>query len=135
MFWGSERCWTPGELPIVIHLNETVTGSGNVYTLVGTPDGFVAGDSISTTFSRLSDDRVLTGYLFGTWTSTSTDTALDMSPYGAPYSTRDIRAAGLIWSDLSEVPHGAAFGRDGGSRDWTNGFLVEDLTQTQTLTR
>jgi hypothetical protein len=43
----------------------------------------------------------------------------------------------FIWSDNSETPHfydvqgvGTNF-----SRDWTNDVFVEDLTQTQTLTR
>jgi hypothetical protein len=135
MFWGTERCWSAGRLPVIIRSNQTVSGSGNSYTVFGTSEGFVAGDTISVTFSRLADDSILTGYLRSFWASTSTDIGLDLSPYGAPDSTRDARTASLIWSDLSEVPHSAMFGRDGGSRDWTNGYLIEDLTQVQTLTR
>ncbi|MCR4256261.1 MAG: hypothetical protein NUW08_01000 [Candidatus Uhrbacteria bacterium] len=135
MFWDGERCWTAGALPLIIRFNETVTGPGNEYTVFGTPSGFVAGDTITVSFNRLADDRVATGYLRSIWASTSTDIALDLSPYGAPDSTRDTLMGHLIWSDLSEVPHSAAFGRDGGSRDWTNGYLIEDLTQTQTITR
>jgi hypothetical protein len=135
MFWDGERCWrSGGTLPLIIQFTgeETVTGSGNIYTIVGAPSGFVAGDSISISFNQ-SDDRIATGYLRSTWTSTSTDLMLDFSPYDAPDSTRTGINASLIWSDLSEVPHSAEVGRLDGSRDWTNGYLVEDLTQTSRL--
>ncbi|KAA0206762.1 hypothetical protein EDM68_01510 [Candidatus Uhrbacteria bacterium] len=117
---------------------EIVSGSGNSYTLHGTVNGFEAGDSIDVSFGEPGgvvrpDNVIVTGYIV----PNTHVSAIDVSPYGMP-DTAPVWSrigASIIWSDLSEVPHGAMFGRDGGSRDWTNGYLIEDLTQTQTLSR
>ncbi len=109
---------------------ETVSGSGNVYTLQATPSDVDASDSISLTFHRTSTGS--TGYL----ADDPVHSSLNVSPW-CPASGCVV-AAGFIWSDLSEVPHSDLpydVSGGSGSRDWTDGYLVEDLTQTQTLTR
>ncbi|MCE9586530.1 hypothetical protein K8R04_04420 [Candidatus Uhrbacteria bacterium] len=114
---------------VIWFLNEqTVTGSGNVYTLHATPSGVVAGDSVSFNFHRTSTGA--TGYLL----DDPIHSALDTSAWGSP-RTGTVIAAGFIWSDFSEVPHSDFYGVGGGSRDWTDGLYIEDLTQTQTLSR
>lgn len=114
---------------VIWFLNEeTVTGSGNVYTLHATTSGVVAGDSVSFAFHRTSTGA--TGYLL----DDPIHSALDVSPWGSAGTVPPI-AAGFIWSDLSEVPHSDFYGCCGGSRDWTDGLYIEDLTQTQTLSR
>lgn len=123
---------------VIIRLSEeqTVSGSGNVYTLHGTVNRFSSGDWITTSFGEPGgvvrpDTTITTGYIIPnthTW-------AIDTSPRGMPGTAPDwtrVRA-GFLWSDLSDVPHRATVGTDGGSRDWTNGYLIEDLTQSQTL--
>jgi hypothetical protein len=97
-----------------------ITGSGSVYTLHALVDGFSIGDTISTSFHRDLAGTIATGYV-GPGLTLDTDTASLLT--------------GFLWSDLSEVPHSSAFRSAGGSMDWTNDVYVEDLTQTQTLTR
>ncbi|MEK7473554.1 MAG: hypothetical protein AAB668_02405 [Patescibacteria group bacterium] len=136
---GSESCWSmlSGTILIYFFNEETVTGSGNEYTVFGTPGGFVAGDSIVTTLvGDDATDGFVTGYIGGLG---GFGQSIDTSPWGSPSGTcnGDVGAS-LIWSDLSEIPHLAANpcgDASRGSRDWTNGYLIEDLTQTQTLTR
>lgn len=109
---------------------DTVTGSGNVYTLHGLVNGFVPGDTIVSSL-QTEDDTIVTGYLA---IATEVDMILDLSPYGSPGtgSTRDMVFG---WSDLSEVPSSALAGNRGGSRDWTNSYLVPVALMTTTLTR
>ncbi len=112
---------------------ETISGSGIVYTLVASTAGtIVAGDQVSTSFDRSGDIAAgnVTGYLTaagGTLIGPNLDTA------AAPGATAS--AASFIWSDLSEIPHSDQVGASAGSRDWTNGYLVDDLTRSQTLTK
>lgn len=134
---GSESCWSMSSGTILVYFRneETVTGSGNAYTIFGTPEGFVAGDSIATTLvGDDGDDGFVTGYIGGLG---GFGQSIDTSPWGTPSSTcNGDTGASLIWSDLSEVPHIAAIpcgDASRGSRDWTNGYLIEDLTQTQIL--
>ncbi|QQR60357.1 hypothetical protein IPH19_02985 [Candidatus Uhrbacteria bacterium] len=116
-------------LIIVFHDDgETVTGSGSSYTLQAVPSDVHAGDTISLTFHRTLNGS--TGYLL----DDPIHSALDVSPWGSAGTVPPI-AAGFIWSDLSEVPHSDFYGCCGGSRDWTDGLYIEDLTQTQTLSR
>jgi hypothetical protein len=112
---------------------ETISGSGTVYTLVANTAGtIVAGDQVSTSFDRSGDISAgtVTGYLTaagGTIVGPNLDTA------AAPGATAS--PASFVWSDLSEIPHSDQVGASGGSRDWTNGYLVDDLTRSQTLTK
>jgi hypothetical protein len=119
---------------------ESISGSGNVYTLHATVSGAVSGQNVSLSFLRDSSSSVVTGYLvsntfFGNNFSSSTDiyhidtaVAPDASLVGAANATGT-----FLWSDSSEVPHSAAVGTSGGSRDWTNDVYVEDVSQSQTL--
>ncbi len=113
---------------------ETISGSGTVYTLVATVAGpVVAGDQVSTSIERSTDIAAgnLTGYLGGDYGVAIAGRSLETGTVpGASTST-----AAFIWSDLSEIPHSDALGSAGGSRDWTNGYLVDDLTRSQNLSR
>ena len=117
---------------------ESISGSGNVYTLHATVSGAVSGQNLSISFYRDPASTITTGYLqsggdsllnVGNGTSTSIftiDTAV--APDGIANATGT-----FLWSDNSEVPHSSASSTAGGSRDWTNDVYVEDLSQTQTL--
>jgi hypothetical protein len=107
---------------------ETVSGSGNTYTLFATPSGVDAGDAVSFTFHHTGNGS--TGYLL----NDPAHSSLDTSAWGFP-ETGPVVEAGFIWSDLSELPHSNLTGIAGGSRDWTDGRYIEDLTQTTTLSR
>jgi hypothetical protein len=117
---------------------ETISGIGNAYTLHGTVNLFASGDWIDTSFgfgglgeTVYLDTLITTGYI----ASGIHTLEIDTSPYGMPGTTlRSPVGASFLWSDLSEVPHSALEGTAGGSRDWTNGYLIGDLTQVQTLT-
>ncbi|MFA5935817.1 MAG: hypothetical protein WC787_03115 [Patescibacteria group bacterium] len=118
---------------------ESISGSGNVYTLHATVSGATSGQNVSLSFLRDSSSSVVTGYLvsntyFGSNFSSSTDiyhvdTAVaPESGVGAGNATGT-----FLWSDVSEVPHSTAVGTSGGSRDWTNDVYIEDVSQSQTL--
>lgn len=120
---------------VVVRLvnEESVSGSGTVYTLRATPNGASAGDSIATQFKRnttgtvtgyLTDDGGVSGYVG----SLGIDTAV------SPDNTSNADGS-FVWSDNVDVPHSFASGTAGGSRDWTDDVLVEDLTQTQSLSK
>jgi hypothetical protein len=116
---------------------ETITGSGNVYTLYATPAGSSAGNTVSVAPTRNLAGTVTTGYI----TSGSiAGTGLTNPSLASPSINIDTdnddtgdQPGSFVWSDLSEVPH--SFATPDGSFDWTNDVYVEDLTQTQTLTR
>lgn len=120
---------------VVVRLvnEESVSGSGTVYTLRATPNGASTGDSIATQFKRnttgtvtgyLTDDGGVSGYVG----SLGIDTAV------SPDNTSNADGS-FVWSDNVDVPHSFASGTAGGSRDWTDDVLVEDLTQTQSLSK
>ena len=122
-----------GKIVIEFTNEETVSGSGTVYTLHGTIDGTVdSGDSLSFNFFRDATSPVVTGYLsvdaLGTMRGSNIDTGA--APDGISNATGT-----FVWSDNSEVPHSYASSSAGGSRDWTNDTYVEDLTQQSTLSR
>lgn len=130
---------TAGRIVVTFVNEETITGSGNVYTLYATPAASVAGDTVSIAPTRNIAGSIVTGYLEGTvivgGSGTLTNDGLDMT--GANLDTDNdgtADAAGtFVWSDLSEVPH--SYATPGSSFDWTNDVYVEDLTQTQSLSR
>lgn len=125
---------TTGRIAVIFTNEESVEGSGNDYTIYATPSGSVAGDTFSLSFTRDLTQTVTTGYLadgvVGSTVAPNIDTA------AAPDNAADV-VGYFVWSDDSEVPHSASFGSGTAtsSRDWTNDVYVEDLTQTQTLTR
>jgi hypothetical protein len=129
-----------GRIVVTFTNEETITGSGNVYTLYATPAGAVASDTVSIAPTRNLAGTILTGYIdeeviagTGLTNATFNMPGANLDTASSPDGTAD--AAGtFVWSDLSEVPH--SFAASGaGSYDWTNDVFVEDLTQTQTLTR
>jgi hypothetical protein len=112
---------------------ESISGSGTVYTLVATIGGHsVAGDQVTVSFDRSTDTSggVRTGYLTATG-GTLYGPNLDVGT--VPGGTTV--ASSFVWSDYSEIPHSDQVGASGGSRDWTNGYLIDDLTSSQSLTK
>ncbi len=112
---------------------ETISGSGNIYTLHGTIGGsVVSGDSVSLSFKRQTTGTVSTGYITSNSVTSTNGVAgpnINTSANGADTSSVD---GTFVWSDQSEVPHSAASVT---SRDWTDDLYVEDLTQTSVLSR
>ena len=113
---------------------ESISGSGNVYTLHATVSGAASGRSVTTSFYRDATNPIVTGYLlattgFGGLGSDAGIFSIDTSvaPGGADATGT------FVWADFSEVPHSSAVGGSSGSRDWTNDLYVSDLSQTQTL--
>ncbi len=124
---------TSGQIVVVFTNEETVSGSGNVYTLHGTINGTVdSGDSLSLNFRRETAGTVSTGYL--SFDNPFTVVGPHIDTGAAPDGVSDAEGT-FVWSDLSEVPHSSASSSAGGSRDWTNDLYVEDLTQQSTLSR
>ncbi len=124
---------TSGQIVIVFTNEETIAGSGTVYTLHGTIDGTVdSGDSLSLNFRRDADASVVTGYLVEAVNNGMRGPNIDTSA-GGDASAED--EGTFVWSDNSEVPHSYASSSAGGSRDWTNDTYVDDLTQQSTLSR
>lgn len=125
---------------------ETISGSGNVYTLHATVGGTVnSGDSVTVSFFRTTSTLATTavssttGYLTNDYVTDTT--AINV---GGPHIDTSVAPSNVIgqngigtfvWSDQSETPHSDAQGSAGGSRDWTNDIFVQDLTQNQSLAR
>lgn len=124
--------------PATANTEETITGSGNVYTLTATVAGTVGGDTVSVAPARDLAGTIVTGYLdqdaFALNGTSVVGPNLDANGAGIADGAAD-QPGSFVWSDLSEVPHSAGEGASGGSYDWTNDVYVEDLTQVQTLTR
>ncbi len=126
-----------GRIVVTFTNEETISGSGNVYTLYATPAGSVAGNTVSVAPTRNLAGTVTTGYLV---VGSIAGTGLTNPGLASPGINLDTNNDGtaeqpgsFVWSDFSEVPH--TFAAPGSSFDWTNDVYVEDLTQTQTLTR
>ena len=116
---------------------ETITGSGSVYTLYATPAASVAGDTVSVSPTRNTSGTIVTGYLD---TEAVIGTELTNATLAMPGANLDTDNSGtadaagtFVWSDLSEVPH--SYASPLSSFDWTNDVYVDDTTQTQTLSR
>lgn len=114
---------------------ESISQSGNVYTLYANVAGANTGDSVQVQFYRDPTAPVVTGYLLnssafdGLASSANIfniDTAL--APSGAAAATGT-----FLWSDNSETAQHSDLSQ--GSRDWTNDVYVQDLTQSQQLTK
>jgi hypothetical protein len=110
---------------------ESISGSGNVYTLHATVSGAVAGQNVTLSFYRDSSTLV-TGYLNSTSAFGGLPSSADIFNIDTADAPSGVSSATgtFLWSDNSEVPHSSA---NQTSRDWTNDFLVEDLSQSQTL--
>lgn len=116
---------------------ETITGSGNVYTLHATASNVPSsGSSVTVGFMRDSAATVATGYLqrnvaWGLFNASADVYHIDTAAAG----DNAANATGtFLWSDMSEVPNNAtASSTAGGSRDWTNDVYVQDLSQGETV--
>ncbi len=117
---------------------DTISGSGNVYTLHATVGGTVlTGDTVSVSMRRQSTGTVNTGYLTNSYvTSSSLIPGPNLDTATAPSGVSGAEGT-FVWSDLSENPHSAnsAVGGPASSRDWTDDLNVQDLTATQVLSR
>ena len=112
----------------LVNTEESVTGSGTVYTLRATPTFTGTGNTLNTSFKRATASTV-TGYIVDGDQGGSL--AIDTSVGGGD----SIRSASgtFLWSDNVDVPHSFASGASAGSRDWTNDYLLQDLTQAQVV--
>lgn len=120
---------------------ETISGSGNVYTLHATVAGAAAGSNVSISFVREATSSIATGYLttnpiapYATSTNIfHIDTAV--APMALGVGNPANFAGTFVWSDNSEVPHnqGAVANTLTSSRDWINDLYVSDLSQSQTV--
>lgn len=134
---------TTGRVIVTFTNEETITGSGAVYTLAATPSSSAPGDNVSFTPARDLTQAVVTGYLQdglvalnGTNLYGGNGTVSGNLDTGAAPSAGVATNPGtFVWSDNSEVPHSSLDGNNAGSRDWTNDVYVDDLTQSQSLTR
>jgi hypothetical protein len=129
---GLAAASTTGQIVVSFTNEETISGSGNVYTLYATIGGSVAAsDTISFSFVRVGNTTVVTGFLEDDIVSGEKAPNIDTATN--PDGTADVKGT-FLWSDQSEVPHSSVVGVTS-SRDWTNDVYVEDLTQTQVLSR
>ncbi|MBP9863865.1 hypothetical protein KBC54_00240 [Patescibacteria group bacterium] len=112
---------------------ESISGSGNVYTLHATVSGATSGKSVTTSFYRDNTNPVVTGYLAtGAYNAlTATANVFNIDTAAAPSGGTGSATGTFVWSDFSEVPHSPV--AQTGSRDWTNDLYVQDLSQSQTL--
>lgn len=127
---------TTGTLIVSFTNEETISGSGNVYTVHATVGGAASGQNVALSFKRDSDNTLVTGYLsnafWGVVTATSTE-IFSIGTTAAPITYPANATGTFLWSDSSEVPHSSALGTAGGSSDWSHDVYVEDVSQTQTL--
>ena len=123
-----------GYIIVAINGEESISGSGNVYTLHASVAGASAGQNVALSFYRGTTSPVVTGYLTNVAYSGFVSNAGIFNLNTAPSPTASADALGtFVWSDQSEVPHSTAIGTSGGSRDWTNDVYVQDLSQSQSL--
>lgn len=134
---GSLTAATTSAMVVVSFTNEeTIVGSGNVYTLHANVSGATSGQNVSISFTRDSSVSIVTGYLVNNVAFGSLAASTDIYNISATSAAPTLQASAtgtFLWSDNSEVPHSSAVGTSGGSRDWTNDVYVEDLSQTQTV--
>ena len=113
---------------------ESISGSGNVYTLHATGANVSSGESATISFYKDPSAPIVTGYLVN---------SVAGSPFGASASIYHIdttvvpsgtfgNRGSFVWSDDSEVPHSSAAQT---SRDWTNDVYVQDLSQSQSISQ
>ncbi len=131
---------------------ETVSGSGNTYTLMATVSGLssTTGDSINTalaqrTFSGSVSTNAITGWL-ATSTAQLTIEGASTEPSGllsiATSTAPGAASAGdygyaVLWSDMSEQPHYSNIHDSGSSvsRDWTNEYLVDTISGSHVMSK
>jgi hypothetical protein len=114
---------------------ESISGSGNVYSLRATVSGAASGQNMSLQFYRDTASSIVTGYLQGTsaFGGVPGSAAIyHIDTAGAPDGVANATGT-FLWSDNSEALHSYASSTAGGSRDWTNDVLVEDISWSQAL--
>ncbi len=113
---------------------DSISGSGNIYSLRATVSYTGTGNNVTTSFYRDPTAPVITGYLAnrakGIYSVTSTSIFnIDILAAGGGYAT-NLYLGTFVWADNSEVPHSSAVQV---SRDWTNDVNVEDLSSSASL--
>ncbi|MBI5654667.1 hypothetical protein HZC53_03385 [Candidatus Uhrbacteria bacterium] len=103
---------------------DTVCGSGNVYSLRGTANSVSSGKSVSINLLH-EYPVVITGVPVGSLINMAPE---NPNPWFFHVLQGQNTSGPFIWSDQSELPHSES------SADWTNGYLVEDQTHTVVLT-
>lgn len=121
---GIESDMNHGTVIIQFSMEETVSGSGSVFTLHGVANGVTSGQTMQVSFfqSGLKSNGFLTA-----WLAKPNPPDLYMLFFGD-----SLLPDSFIWSDLSESPHGYALKEQGGSRDWITNTFIEDLDQWST---
>jgi len=130
----------PGVSPVTVvvsFVNEkSVSGAGHTYTLRATVNSAAAtGNNVTTSFERDSTTTVIpAAYLVANvalapWTNNAGIFTLDTGTAGTPDGVPD-RLGTFIWSDNSETNHAYT---TPGSYDWFNDVLVEDLSQSASV--
>jgi len=99
---------------------QSISGSGHVFTLKGTVAGAGTGESLNVSVAADAGTTVHTLKLAGT-----------SGAYPNPNLTA--QTTHFVWSDKSAIPHNASIGVLS-SQDWTNSYLVSDLTENVVLT-
>ena len=109
--------------PLAIELvnEEFIQGSGVTYTLHGTVQDVAAESFLIFGFGWAGLDTNLTGCL----TTLGDEFSLQTNGSNS--------GGNIFWSDLSETPHSSTTCDQGGSMDWTNGYLVYGMSESQTL--
>lgn len=126
----TSKCLAPlgGQVVITLHSEDVLLGSGKVYTLRATAAQVAPGATIKAAF-------VQTGKLITTYLPCGGPPVLGI---GGEY----LNLPGLIWSDMSELPHkGIHYQHHPGnplpacftSKDWIADAFLEDLSQVQVL--
>jgi hypothetical protein len=113
---------------------ESISGSGNVYTLHATAGSVDNGDSVTLSFYKDPSAPVVTGYLVNSVAGSpflSSASIFHIDTAVVPSGTFGNRGS-FVWSDDSEVPHSSAVQT---SRDWTNDVYVQDVSQSQSLSQ
>ncbi len=124
---------TTGYIVVSMTNEESISGSGNIYTLHATVAGAASGESVTLSFYRDTTNTVATGYLSSSVAVTgiaSSANIFHIDTTAAPSAGAGATGT-FVWSDNSEIPHSSAIQT---SRDWTNDVYVQDLSQSQSLT-
>jgi hypothetical protein len=132
---------TTGYIVVEFTNTETISGGGSLYTLYATVGGtFLVGDSVTVSFVRNTANATPSiGYFttFGSSTSTLNSITVpgpNLSTTAAPTNTSDVVST-FLWSDKSDNTSVQLSGTNGGSYDWSDDVLLEDLTKSQTVSR
>jgi hypothetical protein len=108
--------------------DELITGSGNVYTVHAVVSGAVSGSWITTSLVQADPEPTpVTGFIAGCYPA---GMWVSVSPIHTDEMQYGCEPLGILWSDLSELPHDP-YGNESG--DWTNDALVQNTVLVQTL--